>query len=56
MSHAEMHRLPPRAAIVFALDRLQDWEVAEFLREWREGKPLGPWLAALEQDQQMAAA
>ncbi|MGO4841561.1 hypothetical protein AB4144_55810 [Rhizobiaceae sp. 2RAB30] len=42
------------AAITFALDNLEPFEVSEFLRDWREGKDLTPWLNAWEQDQQTA--
>lgn len=34
-------------AIAFALDNLEPFEVAEFLTEWRDRKPLTPWLDAL---------
>lgn len=40
----------PRAAIDFALDHLQPFEVADFMRERRDGKDLKPWLDALEAD------
>lgn len=43
-------------AIAFALDHLEPFEVADFLSEWREGKDLGPWLAALYEDQKAATA
>lgn len=31
-------------AIAFALDHLEPFEVAEFLKDWREGRDLKPWL------------
>ena len=49
-------RLPttPAEAINFALDHLEPFEVSEFLSEWREGKDLKPWLAALRADREGA--
>ncbi|MCV0380542.1 hypothetical protein [Nitratireductor sp.] len=44
------------AAINFALDRLQDWETKEFLKEWRQGKDLTPWIDAWREDQEDAPA
>lgn len=41
------------AAITFALDNLEPFEVPGFLSDWREGKDLGPWLDAWKQDQQV---
>lgn len=38
-------------AIQFALDDLQPFEVVEFLDDWRNGRPIAPWQAALQADQ-----
>lgn len=43
------------AAIAFALDRLEPFEVTMFLRDWREGKNLEPWLEDLTAEVQTAA-
>ncbi|MDQ0511668.1 hypothetical protein [Ancylobacter amanitiformis] len=31
-------------AIAFALDHLEPYEVPEFLKDWRDGKSLRPWM------------
>lgn len=41
-------------AIAFALDRLEPFQTAEFLTEWREGKDLQPWADAWVRDQKAA--
>lgn len=44
----------PLGAIQFALRALQPFEVADFLRDWANGRDLKPWLDALHHDQDMA--
>ncbi len=44
------------AAVAFAPDFLPDYETADFLRDWRRGADLKPWLEALIEDQRNAAA
>ncbi|WP_192856827.1 hypothetical protein [Manganibacter manganicus] len=41
-------------AITFALDRLEPFEVADFLSDYRDGKDLTPWLDAWHQDRRAA--
>lgn len=41
-------------AINFALDHLEPFEVAEFLRERREGKDLTAWLEGVQHDRHFA--
>jgi len=42
----------PAKAIAFALDHLPAHEVADFMRDWRSGADLQPWLDALIEDQE----
>ncbi|PBB39575.1 MAG: hypothetical protein E5V67_24220 [Mesorhizobium sp.] len=44
----------PLSAIQFALRALQPFEIADFLKQWAEGRDLKPWLDALHHDQDMA--
>jgi len=41
-------------AIAFALDNLPAFEVADFLKDFREGKPLDWWTASLAEDRKEA--
>lgn len=45
----------PEGAIAFALDYLEPFEVAEFLRDRRDGADLTPYLGALEFDRRNVA-
>ncbi len=46
---AELSHL--RTAVDFALDALEPFEVADFLRDHRNGADLQPWLDAVEERQ-----
>ena len=45
----------PEAAIGFALEHLQPFELHEFFTERRDGKDLRPWLDAMKRDQRFVA-
>lgn len=46
--------MDPEIAIGFALDHLEPFEVAEFLKDRRDGRNLKPWLDAWRSDHQTA--
>ncbi|WP_266033715.1 hypothetical protein [Brucella intermedia] len=41
----------PKTAIIFAVDHLEPWETATFLREWKEGKDMTGWLHEVRERQ-----
>lgn len=43
-------------AVRFALTHLPDYEVAEFLRDWREDRPMWPWVEAWREDRRAVMA
>lgn len=45
----------PRLAIAFATKKLPDQEIPDFLRDWQAGKPLKPYLDAIEYDRRVVA-
>lgn len=50
-----LHLQEPRTAIAFAIKKLPDHEIPDFLRDWQSSKPLKPYLDALELDRRMVA-
>lgn len=44
----------PEIAIGFALEHLQDWELREFFKDWKEDADMTPWLSEWREGQDAA--
>ncbi|QND25792.1 hypothetical protein HB773_04575 [Sinorhizobium meliloti] len=44
----------PEAAMGFGLEHLEPFEMYDFIRDWKEGKDLTPWLEAWRRSQKAA--
>lgn len=47
--------LDARAAMRFMADHLPSYEAQDFAKDWLDGKPMKPWLDALEYDRRNVA-